>query len=84
MSLGRASLVSRLSLVGAVALTVLLGNMRGLGSSDSVEKSVGNRATKASVGVAPVSSEVEGLVPAVFAWDPAVRFVYDRHVSKWM
>ena len=24
------------------------------------------------------------LVPAIFAWDPDVRFVYYRHVSKWM
>jgi hypothetical protein len=24
------------------------------------------------------------LVPAIYAWDPEVRFVYYRHVSKWM
>jgi hypothetical protein len=24
------------------------------------------------------------LIPAIYAWDPAVRFVYFRHVSKWM
>ncbi len=24
------------------------------------------------------------LVPAIYAWDPDVRFVYYRHVSKWM
>jgi hypothetical protein len=24
------------------------------------------------------------LVPAIYAWDPDVRFVYFRHVSKWM
>jgi len=23
-------------------------------------------------------------VPAIYAWDPDVRFVYYRHVSKWM
>ncbi len=24
------------------------------------------------------------VVPAIYAWDPDVRFVYHRHVSKWM
>ncbi len=24
------------------------------------------------------------LVPAIYAWDPDVRFVFFRHVSKWM
>jgi hypothetical protein len=24
------------------------------------------------------------LVPAIYAWNPDVRFVYFRHVSKWM
>lgn len=24
------------------------------------------------------------LVPAIFAWDPDVRFVYYRQISKWM
>lgn len=24
------------------------------------------------------------VVPAIYAWDPDVRFVYYRHVSKWM
>ena len=24
------------------------------------------------------------LIPAIYAWDPDVRFVYFRHVSKWM
>jgi hypothetical protein len=24
------------------------------------------------------------VVPAIYAWDPDVRFVYFRHVSKWM
>jgi len=23
-------------------------------------------------------------VPAIYAWDPDVRFVYYRHISKWM
>ena len=35
------------------------------------------------------TSPVEGfddarLVPAIYAWDPDVRFVYFRHVHKWM
>lgn len=31
------------------------------------------------------SPEDDGrLVPAIYAWDPEVRFVYYRHVSKWM
>ena len=24
------------------------------------------------------------IVPAIYAWDPDVRFVFYRHVSKWM
>lgn len=24
------------------------------------------------------------VVPAIYAWDPDVRFVFYRHVSKWM
>lgn len=24
------------------------------------------------------------LVPAIYSWDPDVRFVFFRHVSKWM
>ena len=24
------------------------------------------------------------LIPAIYAWDPDVRFVYFRHLSKWM
>lgn len=24
------------------------------------------------------------LIPAIYAWDPDVRFVYYRHISKWM
>jgi hypothetical protein len=30
------------------------------------------------------SDDAAGLVPAIYAWDPDVRFVYYRHVSKWM
>lgn len=30
------------------------------------------------------STDEERLVPAIYAWDPDVRFVYFRHVSKWM
>ena len=32
------------------------------------------------------SEPVEGgpVVPAIYAWDPDVRFVFYRHVSKWM
>jgi hypothetical protein len=34
--------------------------------------------------VATSYSDDGGLVPAIYAWDPDVRFVYYRHVSKWM
>lgn len=30
------------------------------------------------------SSEDGQVVPAIYAWDPDVRFVFYRHVSKWM
>ncbi len=32
------------------------------------------------------SAPAEGgqVVPAIYAWDPDVRFVFYRHVSKWM
>lgn len=34
---------------------------------------------------ADVSDDDDGqFVPAIYAWDPDVRFVYYRHVSKWM
>lgn len=33
--------------------------------------------------VAP-ASEFGQVVPAIYAWDPDVRFVFYRHVSKWM
>lgn len=29
-------------------------------------------------------SEFGQVVPAIYAWDPDVRFVFYRHVSKWM
>jgi hypothetical protein len=35
----------------------------------------------------PTATEAEDdghFVPAIYAWDPDVRFVYYRHVSKWM
>ncbi len=37
----------------------------------------------ASPGQADSDDEAH-LVPAIYAWDPDVRFVYFRHVSKWM
>ncbi len=30
------------------------------------------------------SAELGQVVPAIYAWDPDVRFVFYRHVSKWM
>lgn len=30
------------------------------------------------------SSQAGGVVPAIYGWDPDVRFVFYRHVSKWM
>ncbi len=30
------------------------------------------------------ASDDARLVPAIYAWDPDVRFVYFRHMSKWM
>jgi hypothetical protein len=30
------------------------------------------------------SDDAARLVPAIYAWDPDVRFVYFRHISKWM
>ncbi len=32
---------------------------------------------------AVASSEFGHVVPAIYAWDPDVRFVFYRHVSKW-
>ncbi len=36
------------------------------------------------VAAAGLVGDEERLVPAIYAWDPDVRFVYYRHVSKWM
>lgn len=36
-----------------------------------------------TAGPADALDEVH-LVPAIYAWDPDVRFIYFRHVSKWM
>lgn len=48
-------------------------------------------AANAADGIAGVDADADGvaqdeaqLVPAIYAWDPDVRFVYFRHVSKWM
>jgi hypothetical protein len=30
------------------------------------------------------ANDAAHVVPAIYAWDPDVRFVYFRHVSKWM
>ena len=32
----------------------------------------------------PAVDDQARLIPAIYAWDPDVRFVYYRHVSKWM
>ena len=34
-------------------------------------------------GVPRDADDAAHLVPAIYAWDPDVRFVYFRHVSKW-
>ncbi len=83
-----ASLGPRLSLVALLLVTALVGNLRGHGSAGTVANGVKEPVTTESgrsPRVLPVGSEEEGqLIPAVYAWDPAVRFVYYRHVSKWM
>lgn len=30
------------------------------------------------------SSDEARLIPAIYAWDPDVRFIFFRHMSKWM
>ena len=32
----------------------------------------------------PTAVDAVQIVPAIYAWDPDVRFVFYRHVSKWM
>ena len=38
----------------------------------------------AQISEASASSESGQVVPAIYAWDPDVRYVFYRHVSKWM
>ena len=38
----------------------------------------------AATDAADADSDDARLVPAIYAWDPDVRFVFFRHVSKWM
>jgi len=65
----------------------------------SPDRIVANVVASEGVDVAQVGADADGgapatehtdstdeahLVPAIYAWDPDVRFVYFRHVSKWM
>lgn len=38
----------------------------------------------AQISDASASDEAGQIVPAIYSWDPDVRFVFYRHVSKWM
>lgn len=54
-----------------------------------IHTSAAGRASEAAVDddrdVAGSEASSEGeVVPAIYAWDPDVRFVFYRHVSKWM
>ena len=88
MTLARTTIGARLTLVAALSLTALVGDLRGDVGRDGGASGPVQDVAESGVRhprVLPVGSEEEGqLIPAVYAWDPAVRFVYYRHVSKWM
>lgn len=52
-------------------------------SVTDLERGVSDRPSADSPDV-PVSADGGQVVPAIYAWDPDVRFVFYRHVSKWM
>lgn len=75
--------------VGLIAV-VVLGSAR----EDAADARLARPVAHESVPAMPyelvsLDTSAEGddegkLVPAIFAWDPDVRVVYFRHVSKWM
>jgi hypothetical protein len=60
----------------------------GFGKTDPVPVSSGARPADdrftAMVDDDETAADAAELVPAIYAWDKDVRFVYFRHVSKWM
>lgn len=97
MKTKRKSFASRASLIGAVLLTALIGNWRVAASEPSMPPATTAAPTQqrpatdpramtlSTIADAQVDNEQDGhLIPAIYAWDPEVRFVYFRHVSKWM
>ena len=84
----------RFVMIAAVVAISTLGNARLLasekpGAADAgasrMPRVAGKRMpTDASVTTAADATDDGRVVPAIYAWDPDVRFVYHRHVSKWM
>ena len=83
--------------VAAVVTVTLVGNLRVQASEVAQQVPVTSAAAVAAtdaradwrvstVGEAAASRAPDAveLVPAIYAWNPDVRFVYFRHVSKWM
>ena len=81
----------RIGVIGAIAVVALIGDLRVPMSAAAPpvapRPSAELRGTEARVNSAAVPEEVTDdarLVPAIYAWDPDVQFVYYRQVSKWM
>ena len=87
----------RLGVLAAIALTVALGNLRSTASvaaapataaaptSEALGVAMGSAMLSRAAASTPPEPEDEArLVPAVYARDPDVRFVFFRNVSKWM
>jgi hypothetical protein len=75
--------------VAAVAAVGWLGNLRSATSDDVVPKNSETVVADAvpidpSVDADGVASAEARLVPAIYAWDPDVRVIYLRRLSKWM
>ncbi|MEO8937307.1 MAG: hypothetical protein ABI277_00830 [Burkholderiaceae bacterium] len=95
----RKSACQRMVIVGMVGVVALIGNLRASGSQtsvvessvltvslDSTARAVNGRRTSppATVGIHAQDDATSISIPGIYAWDPDVRFVYFRHVSKWM
>ena len=82
--------------LAVLASVVLLGEMRpaasetGRRAAFAVPSPMSIDRTGVSDAAEPVAdapsdaSDAGRLVPAIYAWDPDVRFIYYRHISKWM
>ena len=82
--------------LSVLACVVLLGEMRPAASETgqrapaakpsptSVDRTGVLGAADPQADAAVDASDAGRLVPAIYAWDPDVRFIYYRHISKWM